>query len=102
MTSSPEPDQGRVPSREPSSYDQPYDDETGPYPDPTSSAELTPPTNRRQVVAGIAPPVSAILSWILAEARDNDLWYIILVVVTGLSAVLFASTGQAAERRRQR
>lgn len=80
----------------------PGSDDTGPQhpqpgeppePDPTSSAELTPPTNRRRVLAGVAPPVAAILSWILATATHRGLYYSIVAVVAALSAALYRSGG---------
>ena len=78
------------------------DSDDRPVPDPSSSAELTPPTNRRRVVAGVAVPVAAILSWILATATHRSLWYGLLVVVAVLSGALYRSGGRQEGRDRQR
>ncbi len=64
-----------------------------PEPDPASSAELTPPTNRRSVIAGVAVPVAAILTWILATATHRVLWYALVAVVAALSGAVYRSGG---------
>lgn len=76
--------------------------DTPPEPDPYSSAVMTPATNWRRVIAGVAVPVAAILSWILAEATHNSLWYALVAIVAVLSGALYASSGLTDGRVRNR
>lgn len=74
------------------------DPDDPPEPDPTSSAVLTPATNRRTVIAVVAVPVAAILSWILATATHRVVWYGLVAVVAVLSGAVYRSGRQREPR----
>jgi 1,4-dihydroxy-2-naphthoate octaprenyltransferase len=91
-------------TRTPGSTDRPppSDDGSDPAERISSSAEMTPPTNRRRVIAGVAVPVAAILSWVLATATHSSLWYALVVMVAVLGGALYAAGGRPGGHERAR